>query len=70
VNKPLMKSILARNNDTQNSLAELLGLPQSAVSNRMNGKVDFKLSEITRIRNRYKLTAEETVDVFFTEAVS
>ena len=70
MNKPLMKSILARNNDTQNSLAELLGLPQSAVSNRMNGKVDFKLSEITRIRNRYKLTAEETVDVFFTEAVS
>ena len=70
MNKPLMKSILARNNDTQNSLAELLGLPQSAVSNRINGKVDFKLSEITRIRDRYKLTAEETVDVFFTEAVS
>ena len=70
MNKPLMKSILAKHNDTQNSLAELLGLPQSAVSNRMNGKVDFKLSEITRIRNRYKLTAEETVDVFFTEVVS
>lgn len=70
MNKPLMKSVIARNNDTQDALAKALGLPRSAVSNRMNGKVDFRVSEINRIRNRYNLTAEETVEIFFAEEVS
>lgn len=70
MNKPLFKSIIARNSDTQQALADYLELPQSALSHRINGKVDFRLSEIRRIRSRYKLTADETVDIFFTDAVS
>ena len=70
MNKPLIKSIIAKNDDTQSELAEALHLPPSALSNRINGKVDFRLSEINCIRKRYKLTAEETVGIFFDCAVS
>ena len=70
MNKALMKAVIAKNNDTQEALAHALNLPQSAVSNRINGKIDFRVSEITRIRKRYKLTAKETVDIFFDSAVS
>ena len=70
MNKALMKAVIAKNNDTQEALAHALNLPQSAVSNRINGKIDFRVSEITRILKRYKLTAKETVDIFFDSAVS
>ena len=70
MNKPMMKSILAIHGDDQGTLAILLGLPQSAVSNRLNGKVDFRLSEINRIRQRYKLSARQTVELFFDHEVS
>lgn len=70
MNKPLMKAIIAKNNDTQSALARALNLPQSALSHRINGIVDFRLSEINGIRKRYRLTAEETVEIFFDQAVS
>ena len=70
MNKPLMKSIIAKNDDTQSALAEALHLPHSAISNRINGKIDFRLSEINCIRKRYKLTDKETVAIFFENAVS
>jgi len=70
LNKPMMKSILAIHGDDQGTLAILLDLPQSAVSNRLNGKVDFRLSEINRIRRMYKLSAQQTVDIFFENDVS
>ena len=70
MNKPMMKSILAIHGDDQGTLAILLDLPQSAVSNRLNGKVDFRLSEINRIRRMYKLSAQQTVDIFFENDVS
>ena len=70
MNKPLLKSIIAKNDDTQDALAEALSLPRSSLSNRINGKIDFRVSEINCIRRRYKLTAKETLDIFFDQAVS
>ena len=70
MNKSMMKSVIVRNNDTQAALAQALNLPQSAISNRINGKIDFRISEIQCIRKRYKLTAQETEDIFFDGAVS
>ena len=70
MNKPLLKSIIAKNDDTQDALAEALCLPRSSLSNRINGKIDFRVSEINCIRRRYKLTAKETLDIFFDQAVS
>ena len=61
---------MAKNNDTQKSLAEYLELPVSALNNRINGKIEFRLSEICRIRRRYSLSAQNTVAIFFEEPVS
>lgn len=70
MNKSLMKAAIARNNDTQSDLAKALHLSQSAISNRINGKIDFRLSEINCIRQRYKLTDGETAGIFFDQVVS
>lgn len=70
MNKPLIRAIIVKNNDTQDRLAEALNLSRSAISNRINGKIDFRLSEINCIRLRYNLSAKEVVDIFFDRAVS
>ena len=66
----MMKAMIVRNNDTQEALAHALNLPQSAISNRINGKVDFRISEIQCIRKRYRLTAEALESIFFDGPVS
>ena len=70
MNTKLFKIFMVKNNDTQSRLADALGLPQSAVSDRINGKTDFRQSEINIIRMRWELSDQETVDIFFTKEVS
>ena len=60
-----LKAAMKRNNDTQEKLAEALGLQVSGVSERVNGKVDFRRTEINIIRERYHLSPEETIKIFF-----
>lgn len=60
-----MKVAMKRNEDTQEKLAEVLGLQISGVSARINGKTDFRAKEIAKIKDRYKLSAEELVKIFF-----
>ena len=59
-----------KNNDTQTALSNAMGLQQSALSARINGKIEFRQNEINFIRKRWNLTDQETVDIFFSEAVS
>lgn len=59
-----------KNNDTQSILAEAMGLQQSALSARINGKIEFRQNEINFIRKRWGLTDQETVDIFFSDEVS
>jgi len=70
MNTNSMKAAMAKHNDTQEKLAEFLGLQVSGVNARINGKIDFRRSEINAIRERYALSAEETMDIFFNENVS
>ena len=65
-----LKAAMKRHDDTQEKLAEALGLQVSGVSERVNGKVEFRRSEINTIRERYNLSPEETVRIFFTDSVS
>lgn len=60
-----MKAAMKRNQDTQEKLAEALDLHISGVSARVNGKIDFRCSEIVKIVNRYKLSPEDTARIFF-----
>lgn len=70
MNSKLFKIHMLRNNDTQAILAEVLELPQSAISARINGKTEFRQNEINTIRKRWDLSNTDTVDIFFEEEVS
>ena len=70
MNANLLKAVIIKNGDTQAILAEAMGLPVSALSQRISGKIEFRRNEIRFIKNRYKLTAEETDDIFFEDVVS
>lgn len=60
-----LREILDRYGQTQNDLADLLGITYQSVSIKLNGKKDFTQSEIYRIIKFYNLTAEQVMDIFF-----
>lgn len=70
MNKNKLRAKMIEHGDTQTTLAEFLGLSLSNLSLRINGKVDFRQSEIDAIKQRYKLTAGELDSIFFADAVS
>ena len=65
-----MKVAMKKNEDTQEKLAEALGLQISGINARINGKTDFRASEISKIRKRYNLTPEEVCKIFFSQEAS
>lgn len=70
MNSNELKAVMKRNSDTQEKLAEALGLQTSGVCDRINGNIEFRRSEINIIRKRYNLTDSDTVKIFFDEDVS
>lgn len=65
-----LKAVMKRNDDTQEKLAKALCLNISGVNERINGRVEFRRSEINIIRQRYNLSAEDTMKIFFDDSVS
>jgi predicted transcriptional regulator len=47
------------NKETTYDLARIIGVPQSAVSLRLNGKRDFRLKEVQKITKHYNKKFEE-----------
>lgn len=70
MNTAMLKGYMALNKDTQTKLAEDMGMVQSAISARINGKTDFGSKEISFIRKRYSLSDKDTALIFFDEEVS
>ena len=70
MNTVLFKTYMTKNRDTQQRLSDDMGIAQSALNARINGKIDFRQNEINFIRKRYHLSDQETVDIFFEEEVS
>lgn len=70
MNTKLLKSVMVLRGDTQETLAKSLGLPQSALSSRIAGAVDFRRAEIEQIAKRYELTAKDIQAIFFTNLVT
>ena len=60
-----LRAVLDRFGQTQNDLAELLGITYQSVSIKLNGHKDFTQSEIFKIMRCFSLTPEEVVDIFF-----
>ena len=63
--KDKLKVVLERFGQTQNDLAELLGISYQSVSIKLNGHKDFTQTEIFKIMIMFNLTPEEVVDIFF-----
>lgn len=72
MNKKKLKSIMALNDDTGQTLAKFLGISRSTLSAKMNetNGAEFTQSEITAIKEKYKLTADEIETIFFNKKVS
>lgn len=71
MNTKALKSVMVLNGDNIVSLANYLGISEQSFRNKMreNG-TSFKQVEIAMIVARYKLTPDETMTIFFADAVS
>ena len=64
-NTRLLKAKMVLFGDTISTLAAALGINRQNASIKVNGKRDFKQTEIAKIKERYKLTLEEVAAIFF-----
>ncbi len=65
-----MKAIMKRNDDTQEKLAEFMKMEVSSINSRINGKIEFRASEIVKIKKRYNMSLEEIDKIFFNDKAS
>lgn len=70
LNVQLLKSKMTLYNDTQEDLAEYLGMTRNTLLSRLNEKSYFTNKEIYLIKIRYSLTDEEVILIFFTLQVT
>lgn len=63
----ILYSKMALFEDDRESLAEYLGIKRQTLVGKLQGDYDFKQGEIDKIIARYKLTPEETYDIFFSK---
>ena len=70
MNATLLRMHMVANNDTQTELSRDMGIAQSALSMRINGKTEFRQNEINFIKKRYNLSDKDTIDIFFADVVS
>lgn len=69
-NTKLLKSKMVLNGDTVSSLAESLGVNRQNMSIKLNGKRDFKQTEIAKIAKRYRLTYQELKEIFLDDVIT
>ena len=67
VNKKALRAMLAKEGDTYEKLAEIIGCTTSTVSDKINEKVGngFTQPEILAIKKHYNLTPLEVDEIFF-----
>ena len=65
INERLFKSKMKLYGDTQESLAENLGICYTTLNRKIRGAGDFVQSEIKSIAVKYELTPEELEEIFF-----
>lgn len=70
MNKNELKAEMLRNGDNNESLAAALGISKVSISKKLNAKKDFKQTEIRIIRERYRLTGDDLIRIFFAPQVS
>ena len=69
IDKQLLKAQIMKNDKTQAALAKSMGISLSCLNAKINeadGR-EFKQGEITYIKDRYNLTDQEMMDIFFNQ---
>lgn len=67
MNKALLRSHIIKNGDTQEKLADAIGISLSNLNAKLNENgTSFRLHEVDLIRRRYNLGPEELALIFFT----
>ena len=72
MNKNKLESVMKLNGDTGKTLSAYLGIARSTFSaklNETNGS-EFTQGEISAIKEKYNLTADDVVGIFFAKKVS
>lgn len=71
MNSRKLKGLIVEKDGSQAVLAEAMGLSLSRLNAKINGNdAEFGQTEIAFIRERYKLSRDEVIDIFFMEEVS
>lgn len=71
MNKRELKAVMVRNGDTGTSLAKWLGMARSTFSQKINENgTAFTQKEMSAIKHRYNLSADEMDMIFFADKVS
>lgn len=72
MNKNLLSSKMKLFDDTQETLANVIGISLSRLNAKINetGGAEFTQSEIQIIKQRYSLTNDEVIEIFFNQKVS
>lgn len=66
MNKDLLRSIMVLHGHTNKDLAEVLGISEQSVSDKINErKTEFKQGEIAKIRDLYNLSPDQIEAIFF-----
>ena len=65
MNKNELRAEMARYGDTNDSLSTYLGISPAAFSKKINAERDFTQTEIQKIKQRYSLSAESVIKIFF-----
>ena len=61
------KNYLFVNNERYEDAASKIGIAISSFAKKINGKTSWTYEELQKIRQTYKLTDEEFIDIFFDE---
>lgn len=67
MNKNKLESVMKLHGDTGTSLSTYLGIARSTFSAKLNetNGAEFTQGEISSIKEKYNLDAEEVVEIFF-----
>lgn len=69
MNKNEFESKMKKFGDRQQDLANAMNLSLASTNAKINGKSKWTQSEISFIKDRYNLTPEEVIEIFFNQVV-
>lgn len=70
MNYPELRAAIARNGVSNRSIASQLSITEQALNNKMNGKTEFKNSEIKKLSQLLGLSLGEVNYIFFDSIVN